>query len=161
MLVFFFAALSSLYFYFDFNKPIFSVFLTFLRYYASVMIVNESKKILKKKLQFTIYEQPDWKHKLETPGNGLKKVLVIGYEGVGKTKICNYLAGYESDVLFYQEGGSSGRGYLQLANVFYRGEEDKPISVIKTPGFKPPNGDAKRSAENMDMITGIVEELKC
>ena len=119
------------------------------------------RKFWKKKLQFTIYEQPDWKHKLETPGNGLKKVLVIGYEGVGKTKICNYLAGYESDVLFYQEGGSSGRGYLQLANVFYRGEEDKPISVIKTPGFKPPNGDAKRSAENMDMITGIVEELKC
>merc|ERR1712226_1393156 len=50
-------------------------------------------------------------------GNGLKKVLVIGYEGAGKSKICNYFYesdGYESDVLFYQEGGSSGRGYLQL-----------------------------------------------
>merc|ERR1712226_604624 len=93
-------------------------------------------------------------------GNGLKKVLVIGYEGAGKSKLCNYLAGYESDVLFYQEGGSSGRGYLQLANIFYRGEEDKPISVIKTPGLKQPNADVKTSAESMDMITGIVEELR-
>merc|ERR1712226_53315 len=93
-------------------------------------------------------------------GNGLKKVLVIGYEGAGKSKLCNYLAGYESDVLFYKEGGSSGRGYLQLADVFYRGEEDKPISVIKTPGLKRPNGDVKRSAENMDMIKCIVEELR-
>merc|ERR1712226_346901 len=93
-------------------------------------------------------------------GNGLKKVLVIGYEGAGKSKLCNYLAGYESDVLFYQEGGSSGRGYLQLANIFYRGEADKPISVIKTPGLKQPNADVKTSAENMDMITGIVEELR-
>merc|ERR1712226_991563 len=38
-------------------------------------------------------------------GNGLKKVLVIGYEGAGKSKLCNYLAGYESDVLFYQDAG--------------------------------------------------------
>jgi len=73
-------------------------------------------------------------------GNGLKKILVIGKTGTGKSTLCNVLAGKEYDADYFKTSseGKSCTQNTKFKNVFFNGDEKKPVSLIDTMGFDDP-----------------------
>ena len=75
--------------------------------------------------------------------NGLKKILVIGKTGTGKSTLCNVLAGKEYDADYFptSSDGRSCTHKTKFANVFLNGDKNKPVSLIDTIGFDDPTKD--------------------
>ena len=83
--------------------------------------------------------------------NGRKKLLVIGKAGTGKSSLCNVLTGvaHNSSVFPVYSGAESCTRKTEMANVFYNGEGEKPVTLIDTEGF-----DATDDLENDARIIG-------
>ena len=83
--------------------------------------------------------------------NGRKKLLVIGKAGTGKSSLCNVLTGvaHDASVFPVSSGAASCTRKTQMANVFYNGEGEKPVTLIDTEGF-----DATNDLENDARIIG-------
>merc|ERR1712198_463108 len=64
--------------------------------------------------------------------NGRKKVLIIGKTGTGKSTLCNVISGLSHDANVFQVSAlpSSCTQETQLADVYFRAQMDKPISLI-------------------------------
>ena len=75
--------------------------------------------------------------------NGRKKVLIIGKTGTGKSTLCNVLSGlpHNANVFQVSAGALACTQETQLADVFFNGQKDKPISIIDTIGFDDPKND--------------------
>ena len=69
--------------------------------------------------------------------NGRKKLLVIGKAGTGKSSLCNVLTGvaHNASVFPVYSGAESCTRKTEMANVFYNGEGEKPVTLIDTEGF--------------------------
>ena len=83
--------------------------------------------------------------------NGLKKILVIGKTGTGKSSLCNVLAGKECNAKYFPSSSKSTSctQKTRFKNVFFNGDKKKQVTVIDTMGFDDPtkNHDAKIIAE--------------
>ncbi|XP_023348693.1 uncharacterized protein LOC111717425 [Eurytemora carolleeae] len=75
--------------------------------------------------------------------NGLKKILVIGKTGTGKSSLCNVLAGKECNADYFPTSSdpTSCTQETKFANVFLNGDKNKPVSLIDTIGFDDPTKD--------------------
>ena len=73
--------------------------------------------------------------------NGRKKLLVIGKTGTGKSSLCNVLTGvaHDASVFPVSSGAESCTLKTQMANVFFNGEGEKPMTLIDTEGFDATN----------------------
>ena len=76
--------------------------------------------------------------------NGLKKLLIIGRTGVGTSSLCNAIAGRppNNGCFPVSEKPESCTRTALFSNVFFGGDQSKPISVIDATGFKEPENDA-------------------
>ena len=89
--------------------------------------------------------------------NELKKLLVVGKTGSGKSSLCNVLSGYSFNADLFEVSAES-RSCTQktnFRNVFFNGDSMKPISIIDTIGFDDPNKDTDAT-----IISDLVVKLK-
>ena len=89
--------------------------------------------------------------------NGLKKILVIGKTGTGKSSLCNVLAGKEYDADYFPTSseGTSCTQKTKFKDVFLNGDQKKPVSLIDTMGFDDPTKD-----HDAKIIDELVAKLK-
>ena len=89
--------------------------------------------------------------------NGLKKILVIGKTGTGKSSLCNVLAGKEFDADYFPTSSdpTTCTQKTKFANVNLNGDRNRPVSVIDTIGFDDPTKD-----HDAEIIAELVVKLK-
>ena len=69
--------------------------------------------------------------------NGLKKLLIIGKTGTGKSTLCNVLTGNDPKAKIFpvSSAAESCTQATKFANVWFNGDKSKHISLIDTIGF--------------------------
>ena len=91
-------------------------------------------------------------------GNGRKKLLVLGCTGDGKSTLCNTLSGHQpedSGLFQVSSGALSCTQETQMAEVFFNGEKEKPVSLIDTVGWS--DGGSMTDAK---IIEELIQKLK-
>ena len=116
-----------------------------------VPLPDETDNRVIENVQFYSRESDDIKY------NELKKLLVVGKTGSGKSSLCNVLSGYSFNADLFEVSAES-RSCTQktnFRNVFFNGDRMKPISIIDTIGFDDPNKDTDAT-----IISDLVVKLK-
>ena len=116
-----------------------------------VPLPEETDSRVIENVQFYSRESDDIKN------NELKKLLVVGKTGSGKSSLCNVLSGYSFNADLFEVSAES-RSCTQktnFRNVFFNGDRMKPISIIDTIGFDDPNNDTDAT-----IISDLVVKLK-
>ena len=103
------------------------------------------------------YSYKEVKETDDVRNNGLKKVLVIGKTGTGKSTLCNVLTENDHDAEIYpvSAGGASCTQSTKLADIFFNGDQSCPITLIDTMGFD----DATKN-HDAEIIAELVVKLK-
>ena len=116
-----------------------------------VPLPEETDSRVIEKLQFYSRESDD------ITNNELKKLLVVGKTGSGKSSLCNVLSGYSfnADLFEVSAESTSCTQKTNFRNVFFNGDRMKPISIIDTIGFGDPNNDTDAT-----IISDLVVKLK-
>ena len=94
---------------------------------------------------------------VQIKNNELKKLLVIGKPGSGKSTVCNVLSGCKHDDKRFETspGSDSCTRTTTFRNVCFNNDRSKPISMIDTIGFDDPNNDT-----DAVVISDLVVKLK-
>ena len=90
-------------------------------------------------------------------GNGLKKILVIGKTGTGKSSLCNVLAGQEFNADYFKTSSDpkSCTQKTKFHDVNLNGDPAYRITLIDTIGFDDPTKD-----HDAEIIADLVVKLK-
>jgi len=90
-------------------------------------------------------------------GNMMRKLLVIGKTGTGKSSLCNRIAGYPANANIFpvSAAAASCTQSTQFGTVMFGGNNERPLSLIDTIGFDDPNNDT-----DVKIIAELVDKLK-
>ena len=116
-----------------------------------VPLPEETDSRVIENVQFYSRESDDIKKK------ELKKLLIVGKTGTGKSSLCNVLSGYSFNADLFEVSAES-RSCTQktnFRNVFFNGDRMKPISILDTLGFDDLNNDTDTT-----IISDLVVKLK-
>jgi len=89
--------------------------------------------------------------------NCLKKLLIIGKTGTGKSSLCNRIAGFpaNADIFPVSSEATSCTQSTQFGNIKFDGNPERIMSLIDTIGFDDPNNDT-----DVKIIAELVDKLK-
>jgi len=90
-------------------------------------------------------------------GNMMKKLLIIGKTGTGKSSLCNRIAGYpaNADIFPVSSEATSCTQSTQFGTIKFDGNAERIMSLIDTIGFDDPNNDT-----DVKIIAELVDKLK-
>ena len=95
--------------------------------------------------------------------NGLRKLLVIGKTGTGKSTLCNVIAGKppESELFPVSASSLSCTQQVKFANINFNKDSEKLLSLIDTIGFDDPKNDTDAIiiAELMDKLMNYCDKV--
>ena len=76
-------------------------------------------------------------------GNTFKKVLILGKTWIGKSSLCNVVAGkaHDADLFPVSTEAQGPTGTTTFGNVFFNGIKETPVSLIDTVGIDDPERD--------------------